>query len=180
MSRDLELSKAVVPELRDQFEDIWLATTGTSRERFDKAIDFGVLIMRGYDKYKAYESVFGECSNVHHQTISFMASRYVNMILERLQDMKYNMLLDKHMHVLEEMYTLATDRAIGARGRIDAGKVYLEMTKRPDTLKVDVTHTHNVGAELKSTLDDVLKAVSGQGRMILPDGNVTDAEVVLE
>jgi hypothetical protein len=166
--------------LKDQFEDIWQATQGVSRERFDKAIDFGILIMRGYDKYRAYERVFGECSEVYTQTISFMASRYVNMILERLQDMKYNMLLDKHLRVLEEMYDLATSDEVSHRTKIDASRTYLEMTKRPDALKVDVTHNHNIGVELKQTLDEVLKAVSNNGRMVLPDGSVTDAEVILE
>ncbi len=174
------MAETGVPEFREQFEDIWLSTQGVSRERFDQAIEFGMLIMRGWDKYRAYEHVFGECSNVHMQTISFMSSRYVNLILERFQDIKYGMLLDKHMAVLGEMYHLSTGEGVSPRTKIDAGRTFLEYTKRPDTLKVEHTHQHNVALELKGKLDETLKLVSSQGRLVAPDGSVTDAEIVLE
>ena len=148
-------------------------------EYFGKILDFCYKIAEGKNKTRAYSEVFEVKENVDPtaKATQLLARKYVVLIMDRIIDAQYAILYDKRNRVLEKVY----EESIENEGRvaIEASKVFLEHTKRPDKQEIEVTHTHEVGDTLADKLEETLKMLSGSKKLALPTGEVIDA-VVLE
>jgi len=160
-----------------EFEDIFRASM-VNEEKFRKGLKFASYLVQYRDKSKAYNKVYGyheRCANLSTQLIN---TRWMTMVLDRMSESQYALFLDKRMQVIDEAFVESTEGS--GRNKLEAMKLFLEHTKKPDTLKVEVEHTHEIGNELKERIDNTLKLLSGEGKLLLPDGEITDAELVLE
>jgi len=150
------------------------------REKFNKGLRFCKLITVLKDKNEAYREVYGEPENgleVGNESTKLLTRTWITLIMDKLQDSQYALLFDKRLKVIDE----ALKESLNGSGRtkVDAMKIFLEHTKKPETQKIEITHTHEVGESLADKLEDTLKLLGSQNKIITPDGEVIDA-VLLE
>ena len=181
-------------EVLNQFEDVyqhWRAKSkipmdkdDEARERFKKGLQFAHALIMYADKKLAYEAVYGSRLNAKGESVSskyatkLLSTEWMMMVMDRLQDAQYAMFFDKRLEVLNEAYRESVDGE--GRTKIDAMKIFLEHTKKPEVQKFEVTHTHEAGDSLADRLDVVLKALSNDSKIINPDGTVMDAVLIEE
>ena len=175
-------------EMFEQFRDIYEEAKRYSKkedfeEHFRKGLQFAQLVFMKKDKKKAYEAVFGPYitgdgrDRTSDEATRFIMRRWVTQIIDRLQQAEGAVFLDKRLQVLQEAYESAMEEK--GRNKLEAMRLFLEQTKK-DKLEVEVTHSHEVAGELKEQLDTVLKQLSKSKQVILPSGEVIDAEVIHE
>ena len=174
-------------ETLNEFDDVYYWYRGKAgipldredeiRERFKKGLEFAHQLVVLKNKAQAYTKVYGECANPTNEATKLLTTQWMSMIMDKVQDAQYALFYDHRLKVLDE----ALDESLNGSGRtkIDAMKLFLEHTKKPEVQKFEVTHTHEVGDSLADKLEDTLKLLGSQNKIITPQGEVIDA-VLLE
>ena len=145
---------------------------------FNKAIEFG-LAMTSFTALKdAYVSIFPESQNPRKDASRYIKRKYVTEVVKRLQASNYLLFSDVRNKVIQEMGQVALDRGAG-RQQVEAAKVFLEHTKMPEniTLDVDIDISDDAKEAMNAFLGTMQMISQGKVGMIGKDGKITDVEV---
>ena len=147
-------------------------------EDFNKAIKFGLALTSFTSLTEAYKSVFPDSQNPKLEAARYIKRKYVTEIVKRFQADNYLLFSHKRNQVIEKMGNVALDDDAG-RLQVEAAKVFLEHTKMPENLVLDVDL--DISDDAKEAMSAFLTTMShiAQGKvgMIGRDGTITDTEV---
>lgn len=146
---------------------------------FNKAIEFG-LAMTSFTSLKdAYLSVFPNSKEPKKEASRYIKRKYVSDVVKRLQASNYLLFSDTRNKVIQEMGLLAMDRGAG-RQQVEAAKVFLEHTKMPEsvTLDVDIDISDDAKEAMDAFITTMKMISSGNVGMIDRDGTITDVKVI--
>jgi len=171
-------------EFRDVFE-FWSRKSRVKEnkeEMFKKGIAFAKALVVTKSRTEAYRMVYGEpseqglASDAYKLATSLLSKEWMVLIMDKVQESQYSLFFDKRLEVLDEAY----EESINGSGRtkIDAMNLFLTHTKAPETQKVEITHTHEAGDSLANKLEETIKMLAGEGKIVDPSGEIVDVSVI--
>jgi len=149
-----------------------------SAEKYEMGLKFADYLVQYRDKSKAYNKVYGYHERAANLSTQLINTRWMTMILDRMMESQYALFFDKRLEMLDEAYV--TGKSDNGRTKVDAMKLFLEHTKKPDAIKVDVEVKDDSSVELVGRIDSILKTLSSNGQLYQNDGTITDVDVILD
>jgi hypothetical protein len=166
---------SLVSSVISDFSDI-KANSKIGDEAFEKGFHFAMLISEGKSKGVAYATVYGEDKYASQSGNRLVRTKWIAEIINRLVTGNHIIFADMHYRALEELYNIGMD-GDSEKNRVEALKVFVDATKRPQT-KVDTQINISLGGEMLDRLEAQLSALASNAQLVLKSGDIIDCEVI--
>jgi hypothetical protein len=173
MSSSVDIVSNSVKTICEDFNDIRVSSR-IGDEEFNKGVKFALLISEGRSRGVAYTEVYGEKNSAEANRM--LRIKWIAEIINRLVTGNHIIFADMHYQALTELYNIGME-GDSEKNRVEALKVFVDATKRPQT-KVDTQINISVGGEMLDRLEAQLSALAKNAQLVLKSGDIIDCEVI--